>query len=73
MGIKFDIVRCRKLRSLEKKIRSLGERASLNNLSVTLRKEKIKNYKEVLACYLLATEIRIQIQDPNLKQTTKPQ
>ncbi len=49
----------------------IGERKnegiSLNNLGVCFKNDK--KYQEALACYLLAKDIRTQIEDPDLKQT----
>ncbi len=40
---------------------------NLNNLGVVLKNKK--KYKEALACYLLAKNIRTQIEDSELKTT----
>jgi tetratricopeptide (TPR) repeat protein len=43
------------------------EAIMLNNLGVVFVEEK--RYKEALACYLLAKDIRLQIEDPILRVT----
>jgi hypothetical protein len=42
---------------------------NLNNLGAAFEDEKKQMYREALACYLLARDIRIQIKDPELKTT----
>ncbi len=44
-----------------------SESTLLNNLGATF--EDVKKYEEAVACYLLAKEIHIQIEDPELKTT----
>ncbi len=44
-----------------------GEGSHLNNLGFALI--NVNKYKEALACYLLARDIRAEIKDPNLKTT----
>jgi hypothetical protein len=44
-----------------------GEGTWLNNLGYVFKNEK--RYKEALACYLLAEDIRTRIKDPKLETT----